>query len=115
MNNTTDNFWSVWLMPTEEPKKIYCRLYYDDNGLPLFYATEDLPGNYIDIDGAAFHESAMNVRVVDGKIVRIEPKVITYKLMPGETGTPCHMADISVVVSINDPHTKWSLQTNDKD
>jgi len=114
-NETTDNFWSAWLMPTEEPKKTYCRLYYNDNGVPLFYAAEDLPGNYIDIDGATYYESSMNVRVVDGKIIKIEPKVITYKLAPGEVGTPCHPADVSVVVDISQPHTKWSLQTNDKD
>jgi hypothetical protein len=115
MNDTTDNFWSAWLIPAEEPKNTYCRLYHDDHGVPLFYSVEDLPGNYIDIDGATYFESSMNVRVINGKIVRIEPKVVTYKLMPGDAGTPCHPTDVSVVVDIAQPHTKWRLQTNDKD
>jgi hypothetical protein len=71
---------------------------------------EDVPGTYIEIDAETFALSSMKVRVRDGQLVEVT-WVSSEKLQPMETGTPCHPTDITVVVSANDPHTKWSKQT----
>ena len=107
-DETTDNFWAAWHLPLEEIKPIFHRLYYDDQGNPLFYSQTDLPGNYIEIDQTTFASGPTNVRVINGKIVVIKPAVV-HKLVPGDTGTACHPQDVSVVVN-DTPNTKWMLK-----
>lgn len=92
-----------------DPKPIFYRLYYDENGLPLFYSMEDVPGNYIEIDQPTYARNATNVRVRNGQIVEVTWKT-TNKLVPGPTGTSCHRQDVAVVVT-TDPNIKWSKQT----
>ena len=45
------------------------RLYYDDEGFPLFYSVEQLPGNYIVVDQATYLSGPKHIKVVDGKLV----------------------------------------------
>ena len=104
---TEEEFWGA-LTPVPEPVYTY-RLYYDDNGLPLFYSMEDLPGKYLEIDQATFGRSPTNVRVVDGQIKYLITNTV-LKLKPSEFGTPCHPDDISIVVDPVEPHIKWKLQ-----
>lgn len=82
------------------------RLYHDDHGNPLFYSTEDLPGNYVEIDAVAFVESSSHVRVVNGRLIKKDYSKVA-KLMPGDSGTPCDPRDITVVVSDRHPNIKW--------
>ena len=97
-----------------ELKPVFYRLYYNDNGSLICYSMEDLPGNYIELDVDTYRRSPSNVRVVDGKLKEFQPKGLVTKLKPGgPLGTPCHPADISIVVDQNQPHIKWSLETDE--
>ena len=90
-----------------EPAQPFFRLYYDDQGRPLFYSMADLPGTYIEIDQKTFARGATNVRVRDGKLVELT-WATTTKLIPGNSGSPCHPDNVAVIVTEDQPHTKWS-------
>jgi hypothetical protein len=106
---TPEEFWSV-LHATPEPVQPFFRLYHDDQGNPLFYSMADEPGTYIEIDQATFAHNAMNVRVRDGRLVEVVWQT-TFKLVPGNSGSPCHPDNVAVIVAEDQPHTKWSKQT----
>ena len=102
-------FWAILHnAPTSVP--IMYHLYHDEQGVPLFYSMEDVPGTYIDIDAETFAHAPRQVRVRKGKIVPLTWKT-TSKLVPGDTGTPCHPEDVAIVVPETEPHTKWSKKT----
>jgi hypothetical protein len=90
------------------PAPVFYRLYHDQTGVPLFYTMEDLPGTYIEITQQQYANSQTNVRVRDGKIIPVTWQ-ITQKVTPSDTGTLCHVQDVSVVVDQNG--TYWSKQT----
>jgi len=106
---TPEEFWSI-LHAIPEPQPVSYLLYHDDQGLPLFYSMEAVPGTYIEIDQETFARGSMNVRVRDGKLVEVAWS-ITRKLVPGNRGTPCHPDNVAVVVAEDRPHTRWSKQT----
>jgi hypothetical protein len=106
---TPEDFWSV-LHNMPEPKPVFYRLYHNDQGNPLFYSMEDEPGTYIEIDHETFARKAMNVRIRDGKLVEVVWQT-TFKLVPGNSGSPCHPDNVAVIVAEDQPHTKWSKQT----
>jgi hypothetical protein len=93
-----------------EPAQPFYRLYYDDQGRPLFYSMADEPGTYIEIDQDTFTRSASNVRVRNGKLVEVTWST-TAKLVPGNSGSPCHPDNVAVIVAEDQPHTRWSKQT----
>ena len=99
-----------YVMDFAEPKPVFYRLYYNEQGRPLFYSMEDLPGTYIEVDAETFARSNTNVRVRNGKIVEVTWQT-TARLEPSNTGTPCHPQDVAIVVDINTPHQCWSKQT----
>lgn len=111
-HDTTDNFWSAWSQQIETPLPIYYRLYHDDQGYPLFYSMEDLPGNYINIDQETYAMSSSKVRVINGKIKK-NTATPTGKLIPDTVGLTCHYKDICIVVSEKQPHLKWRFKNND--
>ena len=113
MNETTENFWRALAEPALEPAPIFFRLYYNERGEPVSYSMDDLPGNYIEIDAETYQRSRSNVRVVDGKLVPVVYKRPTNKLTPSTAGTPCSVENVSVVVAEDQPHTKWSLKSNE--
>ena len=104
-----DEFLKIWLT-VSEPRPVFYRLYHDDHGVPLFDSMEDMPGTYIEISQATFARAATNIRVRDGKLVEVTWKTTT-KLVPGNTGTPCHPEDVTIVVGEQEPHVKWSKKT----
>lgn len=118
MDDTTNNFWQViqdWQATPVEYKPPIQRLYYDDTGVPLFYVDQDLAGNYIDLDGASYVVADMQIRVVNGKIVKIKQPVYIKKLVPDlELGTCCHSDNVCVVVDATESCTKWNLKTYEK-
>jgi len=104
---TEEEFWAALspLPPAEPPTY---RLYYDEQGYPLFYSMEAVPGNYIELDAETWRNTNI-AQVVDGKIIRHKAPIIP-KLIPNNVGTACHTDDITVVVTETEPHTKWSLK-----
>jgi hypothetical protein len=93
-----------------EPPAPFFRLYHDEHGWPLFYSMEDVPGTYIEIDQATFARSASNVRIRDGKLVEVTWQT-TFKLIPGNSGSPCHPDNVAVIVTEDQPHIRWSKKT----
>ena len=106
-----EDFWKVFLEPVEPPPAIFYRLYHRDDGTPVCYSMEDLPGNFIEVDKDTYQTASYNVRVGDKKLVHLPTQGLMTKLKPStSTGTPCNPQDVCVVVNENQPHIKWSLQ-----
>jgi hypothetical protein len=116
-NETAENFWKVfenWVIP--DPIAPIRRLYYDDQGHPLFYSAEDLPGKYIDLDPVTYMESSMLVQVVNGRLKKLYALSGIKKLVPNtDTGVSCSPADVCIIVDPTQPHTKWNLKNYDTD
>ena len=105
MNET--EFWAAF--KPIEAKPILYRLYYDDQGFPLFFSQEDLPGNYIDITREEYVNPPKHFKVINGSMELIETSIVR-RLYPTEYGTPCHPTDVSVVVDSSEPNIKWSMK-----
>jgi len=112
MNDTTENFWAAWAIPSEAPKPIFYRVYYDDHGDFLFYSMEDVPGNYLEIDQATYAQSSPRIRVVDGKLYHIKTNVAT-KLVPSNQGQACDPRDVTVVTT-GQHKQYWELKATDE-
>jgi len=114
MNETTHNFWKAFASwNPEPPKPVYFRLYHDHLGVPICYSNEDLPGNYIDVTPMDCAISSMNVRVVNGQLVKIQPRRTVTKLVPADTGTPCDPQDVTVITQSAAQH--WKRSTHETD
>ena len=99
-----------------EPRPVSYRLYYDAHGKPVVYSMEDRPGDYIEVDPQTYAIASFRVRVVDQKLIHVQPKVQVKKLQPDTvTGTPCSTVDVCVVVTEQQPHTKWKISNNEID
>jgi hypothetical protein len=107
---TPEEFWAILHAVPEEIPPLR-RLYYNNSGEPLFYATEDLPGNYIDIDSETFARASSQVRVRNGKIFSTATHRVTRKLVPSEHGVACDSRDVCVVVDTAQAHTNWTIKT----
>jgi hypothetical protein len=79
-----------------DPVPVSYRLYHDDQGRLLFYSMEDVPGVWVEIDQAFYARSPHRVRVIDGQVHELEWRQ-SVKLRPGQTGTPCHPEDVTIV------------------
>ena len=105
-------FWQGFQWPDIQP--VTYRLYHDDQGQPIIYTMEDLPGTYIEVDQATYIYGSFGVRVVDGKLVTIKPAITEEKLQPSQDqGTPCDPRDVCVVVNGDMEHQKWNIMTNE--
>lgn len=115
-NATTENFWQAWNnMTWPEPTQISYRLYYTQDGSPILYTMEDLPGDYIEVDAETYALSSFLVRIVNKQLVHIQPRRYVQKLTPNTTGTACDPGDVCVVVSEQKSYTKWKIITNETD
>ena len=111
---TTENFWAALAIPLPTPVPVFYRLYYTDQGLPLCYSQEDLPGNYIEIDQVMFSQTPTNIRIINGKIITIQPSITVKKLTPNtKSGIACDTRDVCVVVDGTQLHTKWNIKSNE--
>ena len=105
-----EEFWKI-LQSMPNPTPLFYKLYYNDDGSPIIYSMEELPGNYIEVDQETYVLAPFNVRVVDDKLVYIKPVITIKKLQPtGPNGTACDPRDVCVVVDPTQPYTKWGLK-----
>ena len=112
---TPEEFWQI-IHSAPEPCPVFYRLYYSDDGAPIIYSMEDLPGNYIDVDQKTYVLAPFNVRVITGQLTYIKPVITVKKLQPDTTnGTACDPRDVCVVVDADQPHTKWTIVNNEID
>ena len=109
---TEQEFWSI-LQATTECKPVFYRLYYNDNGTPIIYSMEELPGNYIDIDQPTYALASFNVRVINGTLTYIKPGITVKKLQPSDQGTACDPSDVCIVVTDDQPNIKWTIVNNE--
>jgi hypothetical protein len=106
---TPDEFWSI-LHAVPETHSVSYRLYHDNSGNPLFYSMDNVPGTYIEIDAVTFACSPMHVCVRDGKLIH-RVWTTTTKLVPADSGSPCDLRNVAVIVSEHKPHQKWTKKT----
>jgi hypothetical protein len=105
-------FWQSFQWPEIQP--VIYRLYHDDEGRPIIYTMEDLPGTYIEVDQATYIYGSFGVKVVEGKLIIIQPAITAKKLQPSQDqGTPCDPRDVCVVVDHGVKHQKWNITTNE--
>jgi len=110
---TEEEFFGIWQSQVSAPHTApEYRLYHDDNGFPLFFSMESLPGNYIVVDQETYLNSPKQVRVVDGKLV-VYTINFAKKIAPTGYGQACDTRNVCVVVDSDRPHIKWSLKHQD--
>lgn len=86
------------------------RIYYEaETGKILNYTNDELPGDYIVVDRETFARHRFDCVIRDGKIVPY--KLPLGKLIPSDTGTPCHPDDISIIVGANETPQYWRMHT----
>ena len=105
---TEEEFFAIWNSVTPTQLVAEYRLYYDENGYPLFYTSEDLPGNYIVVDEKMVASSPANIRIHDGKVISYR-KIYGKKLKPSSSGQACDPWDVCVIVTPDRPNTQWKL------
>ena len=110
---TEEEFWSI-LKDVTEPNPIFYRLYYNDDGSPIIYSMEVLPGNYIEVDPSTYAVAPFDVKVINDKLTYIKPVITVKKLQPNDlNGTTCNPCDICVIVSTDQTHIKWTMVNNE--
>ena len=103
------NFFEALEQFNSIPADIHCevehRLYYDANGQPLFYSTEELNGKYIVVSKAEHTQGRYDITIQNGKVV-YPTEYIYQKLVPNEEGTECDINDVSIIGN----GQKWSIK-----
>jgi hypothetical protein len=107
MIDDTDEYVITWEAPVIIPPEF--RLYYDDKGYVVCYTCEVLEGDYILVDSLTFAEARPDVRVVEGRLIRIGTGSVISRLYPGDHGTLCEVEDMSVISIDNGQF--WELKT----
>jgi hypothetical protein len=110
-----DAFWQAvadhdWVQP--EIRQEF-RLYYDaQDGRVLFYSMEDLPGEHLVIDRHTFEMHRFDIKVKDGKIIRVKHPA-SWKLVPADDGEyACHPRDITLIVPpTSEQKQYWKVET----
>jgi hypothetical protein len=109
-----DAFWQAvtqhdWAEP-EIPLEF--RIYYNDQGDIICYSMEDIPGNYIVTDQHTFNQFRTDLKVRDGKLIKITQSA-SWKLVPSESAEyACAASDITVVVPQDYNNKKyWKVET----
>lgn len=106
---TEQEFFSIWQNQQTVPVELEYRLYYDDQGFPLFYSTENVEGRYVVVDKDTYLCPPKHVRVIDGKL-KVIKTIFGKKLAPRDTGQSCHPHDVAIVVGPDQDHVKWDIK-----
>ena len=108
----SEEFWAI-LHAMPEPQPVSWRLYYNESGEPITYSMEPLPGTYIEVDAETYARAPMHVRVQEGRLIELKSAV--RKLAPAESGTPCYLSNVAIVVPETEPHQRWIMKTHEFD
>ena len=107
---TEEEFFGIWQSQTPAVHAApEFRLYHDENGFPLYFSMECLPGNYVVVDKEMYLGGPRNIRVVNGKL-KVYQTMFGKKLVPSDLGQTCDSRDICVIVPADQPHVKWNLK-----
>lgn len=107
MEDNSEDYVITWEAPIIEKPEF--RLYYDERGNVITYTCEKLEGNYIVIDAMTFAEARPDVKVADGKVVRVGTGAVISRLYPDTEGVMCEKEDISIVTNKDGQY--WKLKT----
>ena len=105
-----EEFWTI-LHAMPEPLPVFFRLYHNDQGEPIIYSMEHMPGTYIDVDAETYARAPFNVRVQAGRLIELKSAV--RKLAPADSGTACHPNNVAIVVAETEPHQHWIMKTHE--
>lgn len=88
------------------------RLYYDDSGQVLFYTCDKPEGKFLVIDSQTYAECRVDLKVVNGKIIKNNYYTIT-KLTKSNEGTRCIDDNVAIVVddTYNGNTCCWNIET----
>lgn len=82
-----------------EPEPIEFRVYYNETtGNVICYTCEKLEGSYLLVDKNTFAEARMDVKVIEGELIKNDDGLFITKLIPGDTGILCSDEDVSIIV-----------------
>lgn len=109
-NEIFEDFWNSFNWP--DPVTLSYRLYYDDSGNPIVYSTEDLDYKYIEVTPEQYALNNYNIVIRNNQIIDKTNFIITTKLVPSTSGTPCDPTDVTVVVT-NSQAKHWILKHYD--
>lgn len=114
MTDNNEDYILFWEAPKLEKPEF--RLYYDNKGQVVCYTCEKLEGDYIVIDATTYAESRPDVRVVNGKLVKVNSNAVVSKLVKDDLdGQLCSVDDVSIIVTKKDKVKKqlWKLVTHE--
>jgi len=83
------------------------RLYYHDDGSPLHYSMEDLPGKFIYVDQNVYQSSRYDVKVIAGILKSLnELNIFKYVKVNSESDTTVRTdpTDITLIVDSLSDH-----------
>ena len=88
------------------------RIYHDEHGDIVCYSMEDLAGHYIVTDQHTFNQFRMDLKVRDGKLIKITHSASWHLVHCDSAEYACHARDVTVLV----PHdhadkTHWKVET----
>ena len=83
-----------------EPEPIEFRVYYNETtGNVICYTCEKLEeGSYLLVNGDIFAEARMDVKVIEGELIKNDDGLFITKLIPGDTGVLCSTEDVTIIV-----------------
>lgn len=90
------------------------RLYYDDNGDVLCYSSDGTGPNekYLVIDAQTYAEGRVDIKIIDGIVVKKTGKIGISKLVPNTEGVRCAIEDITIIVddTYNGETMTWKIK-----
>ena len=100
---------AIKIISRSKVRKLEFRLYYDTEGNPVTYASEDLPGDYLVVDQHIYAQGRYDIRIIDGEIVPLKDFVYYNKMIPSDSGTACHPNNALII----EPESTacWSTKT----
>lgn len=86
------------------------KVYYDNSGNIITYTTEKLEGNYLVITWQEYIECRFDAKIINSKLVKLNPKKTISKFTKSSSGTKCSSYDINILVDDDDDgYIYWDL------